>query len=172
MAVSRPLSACLAKAQTPLADDSLALRLAAKYGHMEIARLLLPASDPKANDSEALRLAAENGHLEIVKLLLPVSNSKACGPHTLQQAAIQGRLEIVRLLAPFCNPGKALGDQQFIGTAGCDLLVSCLTPSLARRFVEDHPALTLPRTHAMLAADGLRHRPARALCCAGKRLRA
>ena len=62
----------------PKADNSYALRWAAKNGHLEIVKLLLPVSDPKANESVALRWAAENWHLvEMVKLVLPVSDPKA-----------------------------------------------------------------------------------------------
>jgi hypothetical protein len=59
----------------PTDDDSLALRWAAEYDRTEIVKLLLEAgADPNANDSLALRWAAEFGHIEIVKLLLPVSH--------------------------------------------------------------------------------------------------
>ncbi len=123
----------LAAGANPLAEDSLALRLAAANGHLEIVKLLLPLSDPKANASWALRMAALNGYTQIVKLLLPLSD-----------------VDVV------------LNNQNFVSffhSHGCDLLLSCLTPLRAKEFVADHPTLELPRTRAMLAAQNLRKRP-------------
>ena len=88
----------------PKADDSRALREAARNGHLELVKFLLPLSDPKAFNSSALRWAARNGHLEIVKLLLPVSDPKAENSEALRSAALNGHLEIVKLLLPVSDP--------------------------------------------------------------------
>ena len=57
----------------PKINDSYPLRWAARNGHTEIVKLLIPISDPKVYNSEALRWAAQNGHIEVIKLLIPVS---------------------------------------------------------------------------------------------------
>ncbi|MDD4081769.1 MAG: ankyrin repeat domain-containing protein [Sphaerochaetaceae bacterium] len=84
----------------PKVEGNWPLRWAAKNGHLEIVKLLLPLSDVKAFASEALRLAAVNGHLEIVKLLLPISDPKVYNSEALRYAAENGHLEIVKLLIP------------------------------------------------------------------------
>ncbi len=54
---------------------SYAFRWAARNGHTEIVKVLLPVSDPEVRDSDALRwAAAKYGYKEIVKSLLPISN--------------------------------------------------------------------------------------------------
>jgi hypothetical protein len=58
----------------PKIRNSYPLQWAARYGYIEIVKLLIPVSDPKDDDSLALRWAAEYNHIEIVKLLLPVSD--------------------------------------------------------------------------------------------------
>jgi hypothetical protein len=68
----------------PKSNNSYALQWAARNGHLEIVKLLIPVSNPKANNSYALQWAARNGHLEIVKLLIPVSNPKIVDKYNLQ----------------------------------------------------------------------------------------
>ncbi len=90
----------LAKGANPMADNSWALRTAARYGQLEIVQLLLPVSAPKANGSQALQMAAKHGYINVVRLLLPLSDPKADGSMPLVLAAKKGHLEIVRLLLP------------------------------------------------------------------------
>jgi len=85
-------------------DNSFPLRWAARYGHIDIVKLLIPISDPKAISNEALRSAAINGHTKIVKLLIPVSDPKAINSEALRIAAESGYTEIVKLLIPVSNP--------------------------------------------------------------------
>jgi hypothetical protein len=73
----------------PKADNSYALQLAAKYGHTEIVKLLIPVSDPKACDNYALQLAAKYGHTEIVKLLIPVSDPKIYNSYVISMCGEQ-----------------------------------------------------------------------------------
>ncbi len=177
----------LSHGSDPSAHGSLALRLAAENGRLEMVKLLLPLSDPSANSHDVLRAAAgnghsvivglllplpiaeinsslalqwasANGHLEVVRLLLPLSKPKALGSLALRWAANNGHQEVVDLLLPLSNPVKALSDAAFIKTKGCDFLLSCMPLSKARTFVTAHPDLDLPRTHARLSAQDLRHR--------------
>ena len=50
------------------------LHRAARYGHLDVIKRLVPLCDPKACDSMALREAAECGHLSVVEYLLPISD--------------------------------------------------------------------------------------------------
>ena len=79
-------------------EANCALRTAAKEGHIECVKLLLPVTDPKLNSSLALRFAVAEGHLDIVKLLLPVSNIKKGENSALCWAAMNGHLECVKIL--------------------------------------------------------------------------
>ena len=94
----------LGEGTDPKAHDSQALRMAAKNGHPECVRLLIPVSDPKANDSWALYWAAANGHTACVELLIPVSAPKATNSWALRLAAIHGHTDCVRLLIPVSDP--------------------------------------------------------------------
>ena len=98
----------IAEGADPKADDSEALRLAARNGHLECVKLLIPHSDPATNDSAALRWAANYGHLECVKLLIPYSDPKADGSAALRRAAEEGHLECVRELIPYSDPEAAI----------------------------------------------------------------
>ncbi len=151
---------------------SWALRQAAGNGHVEVVKLLLPVSDSKVNNSLALQWAVENGHMEIIKLLLPVSDPKANRSWALRQAAENGHMEIVRLLLPHSDYTEALTHPGFIGSSGCDLLLSCLSEQFAKQFMVDNPDFDLPRTRAMLASQGLSNRESPIKSVATKRLRA
>ncbi len=140
----------------PRADSSWALQYAAQSGQLEIIKLLLPTSNDKVYRSRALQDAAECGHLEIVRLLLPVSDPNICDSRALQYAAQNRHLEVVRLLLPFSDCEHMLKDPDFIQSPGCDLLFSCLPLSSARKFMAANPNADLPRTRAMLEAEGLR----------------
>ena len=97
---SAKVSALLAKGAAPMCDSSQALQLAAKNGHVECVKLLLPVSDPQADEWYALRAAAHAGHVECVRLLLPMSDAKARDSQALRYAAHYGHVECVRMLLP------------------------------------------------------------------------
>ena len=82
---------------------SEALALAARNGHAECVKLLIPVSDPKHGGSRALRRAARYGHHECVSLLIPVSDAHAERPSALSLAAEKGHVECVNLLIPEAN---------------------------------------------------------------------
>ena len=84
----------------PKVEGNWPLRWAAKNGHLEIVKVLLPYSDPKAFDNFALRWAARNGYIDIVKLLLPLSDVKTFDSEALRWAVLNKHLEIVKLLIP------------------------------------------------------------------------
>jgi hypothetical protein len=84
-------------------SGTLALNLAAQYGHTEIVRILLDEGDDVNTKDEhgdtALIYAANNGHLEVVELLLQAgANMNAAQDAALKGAAIRGHTETVRLL--------------------------------------------------------------------------
>lgn len=83
------------------------LRLAAYFGHIAIARLLLDTGVNVNGTSDGpLFVAALNGHLEMVKLLLSHGANVNQEQHNslalpFQCAALNGHLEILLLLLPF-----------------------------------------------------------------------
>lgn len=56
----------------PYSITNMPIRMASKYGHLEIVRLLLDDKrvDPTDRDNDAIWSAYENGHVDVVKLLL------------------------------------------------------------------------------------------------------
>lgn len=115
----------------PRFDKGLALAKAAKNGHAECVRFLIPISDMA--ESSAVCLAALHGHIECVKLLASLCDHKAnalalgwavgnghmeCATilasaldpegdldygHDLRVAAHQGNIDGIKMLAPFCS---------------------------------------------------------------------
>lgn len=75
------------------------------------------ACNPKAENSMALRMAAKNGHHECVKLLIPVSNPANCFS-ALAAAASWGRLECVVLLLPFSDESADFSSALFLAISG------------------------------------------------------
>lgn len=94
------LAQLLSLGADPKEFDSYALLLAARNGHTECVRLLIPISDPKAGKSLPLRWAAMYGHLECVRLLIPVSDPSAEDSHALMNAMSCNHIECVKLLLP------------------------------------------------------------------------
>ena len=91
------IKAAIARGEDPKANDSVALSWAARGGHLECLRLLLPVSDPRACNSLALSWAAGSGHTECVRLLLPVSDPRDYS-RALRMAAWKGHTECARLI--------------------------------------------------------------------------
>ena len=97
------------------------LMLAAKKGHAETVRALLPMCDPREKSSagETALMAAASGMgpdcAECVKLLIPVSETNAAtsqGETALMRAAQDTRPDNLRQLLPHCDPNmvsSALG---------------------------------------------------------------
>lgn len=108
------VKSCLSRANCdPLGRDSegySALMYAARLGHEDCVRLLLPHSDPLTRDAygwSALMLAACNGHKECVKFLLSHSDASAVtkgGSTALMLAARYGYEDCVTLLLPVSDP--------------------------------------------------------------------
>ena len=96
----------------PDANQSKALRLAAKMGLTACVQSLLPISNARDHHSEALYNAAHNGHADIVAMLLPVSDAKAQRSQALSGALHGGHWECVRLLIPHSDPESAEYAQQ------------------------------------------------------------
>ena len=108
-----------------------ALKNAAIYGHVNVAKLLAPyASNPnvvREDDYAPIHQAALNGHLEIVQLLASnTSNPNATNQHgrtPIHFAAVAGHLEVVKFLAlrtskpiiPDKNGFTAIHDAAFYG---------------------------------------------------------
>jgi hypothetical protein len=107
----------LARALNDGANAGAALLGAAKNGHAECVKLLLPLSDPREFDSLALVRAASRGHVECVKILIPVSDPKAKGSWALLEAAQNGHAQCVALLLPVSDP-QGLGPCAGLGAAG------------------------------------------------------
>ncbi|KAK7229034.1 hypothetical protein V2G26_001204 [Clonostachys chloroleuca] len=93
-------------------DGETALHLAARFGHLESAEVLVKGSDSQKADLEAsentyawtpLHVAAVDGHLPIVKLLVEsganVSRPDSSGWTAKEHAALRGHIDIAKLLA-------------------------------------------------------------------------
>ena len=87
-------------------DGTTALMLAAEYGRVEIARLLLEAGadeDLQNQDGKtALMLAVESGHAEIARLLLEAGADKdlqdQLGHTAVMLATLNNNMEMARML--------------------------------------------------------------------------
>ncbi|PVV02456.1 hypothetical protein BB560_003089 [Smittium megazygosporum] len=81
-------------------EKDIAVRTAAKLGHLEILKLLLCyRANIHAVDDEALRLSSKFGHLATVKYLLARGANISSRDHeALNLASANGHLEIVKLL--------------------------------------------------------------------------
>jgi hypothetical protein len=79
-----------------------AIRLASKYGHVEVVNLLLndPRVDPSFYNNDAIRWASENGQVQVVTLLLkdPRVDPSAYNNHAIRRASENGHVELVKLL--------------------------------------------------------------------------
>ena len=86
------------------AEPSKLLSLAAFFGHVGVARLLLPHSDPKHGARPPLLEAAYHGHLAMVEFLLPVSNDPALYAQALVEAVLGKQRSLVELLLTVADP--------------------------------------------------------------------
>ncbi len=86
--------------------NNLALRLASKYGYLEVVKFLidkgLTLEDIRSEDNEALRLASYYGYLEVVKYLidkgLTLKDIRSKDNNALRWASIMGHIEVVKYL--------------------------------------------------------------------------
>jgi ankyrin repeat protein len=92
----------LNKGWDPSKDDNDVIQFAARYGHIEIVKILLAdkRADPSAYNNYAILFASEYGHIEVVKQLL---NDKRVDPsennnYAIRLAARNGHTEIVKML--------------------------------------------------------------------------
>ena len=89
-----------------LEEIQIALRCAARNGHLEVLKWLhetfgLTDVDARAEENYALRLSARNGHLEVLKWMhetfgLTDMDARAEGNYALRVAAENGRLEVLK----------------------------------------------------------------------------
>lgn len=94
----------LSEGADPNAGFSRALRLAAKYGHVECVKLLAGISDPNSMECHALCLASVHGHAECVGLLIARSESVHGRASSLSLAAENGHVECVKILLRHARP--------------------------------------------------------------------
>ena len=86
------------------AENDMAFRMAAAYGHLEVLRFLHSSSlrtNVNADNDFAFRMAAANGHLEVLKFLQGCSlriNVNADNDFAFRMAAANGHLEVMKYL--------------------------------------------------------------------------
>lgn len=81
----------------------IALRWAAKKGHLPVAQFLLPLSDPETFNSTPLRWASRSGHIKMVQFLMSENKSEYLNGGALRGACEYGHPDIVKILIPFNN---------------------------------------------------------------------
>lgn len=139
------LELLLAQGANPKVRNSLPLRLAAKKGHADCVKFLIPVSDPTAQNSFALQLAVDGNRLECARLLIPVSNPAADRSRALRIAAMNGHAECAALLIPLSDPMDQSSVALRLASSGGHLeCVKLLIP------VSDHAAENF---HALRAAS-------------------
>lgn len=111
----------------PKAENSMALRMAAKKGHHECVKRLIPVSNP-ANCFSALAAAASWGRLECVALLLPFSDASADFSSALFLAISGGHIDCARALIPALGPKDSFNSLSFAAFHGHVEGVTLLTP--------------------------------------------
>lgn len=120
------ITSLLAQGADPKHNNSAPLSAAAKNGHAECVKALIPISYPGAMASRALYLAASGAHAGCVKLLIPVSDPKARDSLAIRAAATNGATESLRLLIPVSDLPAALRISASGGHLECvRLLISC-----------------------------------------------
>ena len=115
----------------PLANNNYAIRMAARYGHHQVVKLLLDwrsqpdpkghikRVDPSADNNYAICYTARNGHDKVVKLLLA---DKCVDPSADNNCAIcyaaeNGHIEVVKLLLADGRADPVAGDNYAIRMA-------------------------------------------------------
>lgn len=139
------LETLLSQRSDPDSDEFLALQFAARFGHADAVRLLIPCCDPSTQNSLALVLAAENGHADCLNLLMPVSSGQGHLFKALCRALLNGRIECAKILLPVANPHAQAQSLLSLAMASGDS--SCVTLLLS------HPSLrSLCRLDEAMAA--------------------
>ena len=81
-----------------LVDSSMALSLAAKYGYINVVKVLLEIRGIDVNAGEALSLAAKYGYIDVVRVLLDTRGIDVNAGHTLYRACKNNKLQVVDML--------------------------------------------------------------------------
>lgn len=121
----------------PLSDALMGLWGAAQSGQHAFLPLLLEAgANPTAGNSASLFLAAKHGHFETVRVLLPWCPEEPHRTRALNAALKHRHRDVVRLLLPGCNPTsvfvQAVRDEEW---ATVEVLSS--DPRIPRSAVDD-----------------------------------
>ena len=85
-----------------------ALWRAAKSGHVECVKTLIPFIDKSEDVEFALNRAASNGHISCLKLFLSQSPATCKKTDALYISAIKGHSECVKLLIPVSDAAHAI----------------------------------------------------------------
>lgn len=85
------------------------LWVAAMWGFTEAVEELIQLCDPKSDNSWALQMAAREGHISCVRVLIPVSDPKD-NTHALINALYNDHMDIAEVLWPLSNMHDALSN--------------------------------------------------------------
>lgn len=120
------MGALLSQRPDPHSDEPLALQLAARNGHADVIRILIPFSQPSFDNSIALVLAAEYGHVDCLALLMSVSFEQRQLFRALCRALLHGHAECARILLPIANPQPQAQDLLGLAMTGSPSCVATL----------------------------------------------
>jgi len=95
------------------ADNEEALRLASRYGHLDVVKVLVQhGADVHASNDGALRLASEYGHIDVVKFLVEHgANVHANYDGALRWAFYHSHLEVIKVLVQHGADVHAISNQ-------------------------------------------------------------
>lgn len=102
---------------------------AVEDAYIDIVELLITVTNPKENNSIALSIAARYGHTDLVKLLIPVSDPKDTKSTPLFEAVCEGHTDCIRLLIPVSNISlvlKKIGSDVWLSQERRDVFNKCI----------------------------------------------
>lgn len=122
---------------------------AARHGHVEIMRELLPLCKKRAT-YDTLVHAAGRGNLEVVETLLPFSPSKSSRSKALSRALLRNQVEVARLLIPVVDVDEVGNDLIKSHRWSClDQLAALSSLAQQGHWLNQAPEGVLPNTQAI-----------------------
>ena len=123
----------------PTKDRSQALRWAARAGHLEVAKALMPFSDPLLEESYCLRTSVKQNHVGLVNLFLPFSDISALDYQALRFSVHAGNPVI---LGMFLDTLSEVPEKTVHGLL-CEVIVTQKDQLFEMLFLKSNPKTLL-----------------------------